>query len=176
MISGDNFQFGKTINDDSYYFSNINHIWGWAGWRNKWQHDYDVALKQWPKMRDEGRVRDWYESKAAQDRFTFCLDSVYNGNLDTWDYQWDFGSRLNGRFAVLPNVNLISNIGFGIGATHTVKEGVFSEMKVNEIIFPLKHPHAIFCSKLLDGRYFNLILSKTMGGRVKSIIKKLIKP
>ena len=150
MISGDNFQFGHTINDDSYYFSNINHIWGWASWRSRWQHDYDVDLKNWPKVRDEGRVADWFGSKAEQESFAECLEKTFQCQIDTWDYQWVFASRLNGRIAVMPNVNLISNIGFGVGATHTIEENVFSNMPTVEMNFPLKHPLAIFASVTLD--------------------------
>ena len=69
MISGDNFQFGHRINDDSYYFSNINHIWGWATWRSRWQHDYDVDLKLWPKM-----LEPWaLNHKALKKRIALAL-------------------------------------------------------------------------------------------------------
>jgi hypothetical protein len=43
--------------------------------------------------------------------------------------------------AIIPNVNLISNIGYGSGATHTIEEkSIYSNMPVEEISFPLQHP------------------------------------
>lgn len=174
MISGDNFQFGHTINDDSYYFSNINHIWGWASWRSRWQHDYDVDLKQWPKIRDEKRFSDWYSHKEEQHSFAETLEEVYRGKIDTWDYQWQFASRLNGRIAVMPNINLISNIGFGVDATHTTGQSEFSNLPIIQIKFPLKHPEAIFASVTLDNRFNNRAIQKSLTQRIKSKLKKII--
>jgi hypothetical protein len=31
------FLFGDKINNDSYYFSAFNYVWGWAGWRKTWE-------------------------------------------------------------------------------------------------------------------------------------------
>jgi hypothetical protein len=41
---------------------------------------------------------------------------------------------------VVPNVNLISNIGFGANATHTHVVGVHANMPTQAISFPLTHP------------------------------------
>ena len=173
MISGDNFQFGYRLNDDSYYFSNFNHIWGWASWRSRWQSDYDVAMKHWPKIRDEGRDGDWFGSKSAQRYLSSTFGKVYDGKIDTWDYQWNFGSRLNGRIAVMPNVNLISNIGFGVDATHTTGGGLLANMQMEEIGFPLKHPIAFFASTVLDDRYAKKFLSLSFYRKVKAKVANL---
>lgn len=162
MISGDNFQFGHRINDDSYYFSNNNHIWGWATWRSRWQHDYDVDMKLWPKARDEGRVADWAQTKAEHRYFTEIFQAVFDGTIDTWDYQWGFGSRCNGRISVMPNVNLVSNIGFGIEATHTKNLSSLACQSMSEMQFPLKHPTFVSASSELDYRYFNNFLKKSV--------------
>lgn len=58
MISGDNLQFGRRQNDESYYFTKYVHIWGWATWRDRWRDSYDVNLKKWPSIRDQGRILD----------------------------------------------------------------------------------------------------------------------
>jgi hypothetical protein len=36
-----------------------------------------------------------------------------------WDYQWDYSRWTNNGLAIVPNVNLVENIGFGAQATHT---------------------------------------------------------
>lgn len=174
MISGDNFQFGHRLNNDSYYFSNINHIWGWATWRSRWQRDYDVTMKNWPEIRDEGRLADWIHLSAQEKFLTEIFDKVYQGQIDTWDYQWHFGSRINGRIAVMPNVNLISNIGFGVEATHTTGASEFSNMPTAEMQFPLKHPKAIFASHTLDTLFHKRETQLTLNQRLKNSIKKII--
>ena len=174
MISGDNFQFGHRLNNDSYYFSNFNHIWGWASWRSRWQNDYDVDLKHWPMIREEKRFNDWYGSRAEQNFYADIFEKVYQDKIDTWDYQWNFGSRLNGRIAAMPNVNLISNIGFGAGATHTSGASVLADMLVEEIAFPLQHPKAVFASITLDKKFFNQFEKTSLFIRIKRILHKLI--
>ncbi len=176
MISGDNFQFGYHLNHDSYYFSNFNHIWGWASWRSRWQHDYDVGIKCWPKIREEKRVNDWFGTKAEKDSFSDTYEKVHQNKIDTWDYQWNFGSRLNGRIAVMPNVNLISNIGFGSEATHTKGGSELAYMAVEEMLFPLEHPKAVFASITLDKRYSNRFSKKSLHQRFKASLRKLICP
>lgn len=174
MISGDNFQFGYRMNDDSYYFSNIIHIWGWACWRDRWQQDYDVAMQYWPKVRDEGRIADWTSIRAEQNYLTDIFEKVFNGFIDTWDYQWYFGSRLNGRISVIPNVNLISNIGFGVDATHTKIHSKLSNMKTEEIYFPMKHPLTIFASQTLDRLFNKAFVLPKLSQRLKNKVKTII--
>jgi hypothetical protein len=51
---------------------------------------------------------------------------------------------------VVPNVNLISNIGFGPNATHTHEVGVHSEMPITPIAFPLIHPNFVLANSAAD--------------------------
>jgi hypothetical protein len=44
---------------------------------------------------------------------------------------------------VVPNVNLISNIGFGPEATHTHVVGIHANMPTQPITFPLVHPNFV---------------------------------
>ncbi len=60
-----------------------------------------------------------------------------------WDKQWMMAVKKQGGLAVLPNVNLVSNIGFGGEATHTQGESEFSNMPAEKMIFPLVHPKEI---------------------------------
>ena len=153
MISGDNFQFGFAQNDDSYYFSNITHIWGWATWRTRWSSDYDVEMSAWPKIRDEGAYLDWFHDATEKKSFYYRMEKTYNGEIDTWDNQWQFSSRLTGRISIMPNANLITNIVFGPGATHTTVDSVVSNMSRFPMRFPLKHPVGIFASTSMDERF-----------------------
>jgi len=37
----------------------------------------------------------------------------------TWDYQWAYTCFINNGLCIMPNVNLVSNIGFSKEAFHT---------------------------------------------------------
>ena len=60
------------------------------------------------------------------------------GLPDTWDYQWTFTCVANGGLTVLPNRNLIDNVGFGEDATHT--KGPAINTAINEGVDPNNHP------------------------------------
>jgi hypothetical protein len=149
MISGDNFQFGQKHGDSSYYFSNFHHIWGWASWRRAWV-DYDVDAKIWPKMRDDNRLDALCLGNEESNFWNKNFQSVFDGVIDTWDYQWVLSCWTQGRLAVIPQVNLVSNIGFGKEATHTTVETIYAEMPCEPMHFPLTHPEIFLASKVAD--------------------------
>lgn len=139
MISGDNFQFGRIHNDASYYFSHYGHIWGWASWRRAWSnYNRDAAL--WPEFRD-GNYLDGLVTGRSEYRYWFrAFQSVYDGKIDTWDYQWALSLWGQGMLSILPNVNLISNIGFEPTATHTRGSSIYANLSTVAMGFPLRHP------------------------------------
>jgi len=142
MISGGNLQFGRQRGRGSYYFSRYTHIWGWASWRRAWQH-YDRDIKQWPQFRDEGWLEALFPNKGEQAYWRHSFEMVYDGSLDTWDCSWTFTALLRGMLQVVPNVNLISNIGFGPEATHTHVVGIHANMPTQPMTFPLVHPNFV---------------------------------
>jgi hypothetical protein len=144
MISGDNFQFGRRYGDDSYYFSKYVHIWGWATWRDRWVGSYDVSMAKWPRVRDEGMIADIVGDVHEAVYWGKIFERVHRGGIDTWDYQWVFANWVNGRSSVVPAVNLISNIGFGVNATHTTGVSELENLPITPIKFPLIHPVGVY--------------------------------
>jgi hypothetical protein len=138
-ISGDNFLFGRRRGTaNSYYFSRYPNSWGWASWRRAWRH-YDFDL-EWGNSDHLSRFTDPGELRHWKDRW----DKTRTGEIDTWDYQWVFALLSRDGIAINPNRNLVTNIGFGSGATHTQGDmpGV-SELPLEDLVFPLKHPKRI---------------------------------
>ncbi|MBP2627609.1 MAG: hypothetical protein H6Q68_2320 [Firmicutes bacterium] len=154
-ISGNNFQFGHQRTDCSYYFSRYDHIWGWATWRRMWKY-YDFRMKLWPEVRDSRWLFDIFGSiqvESQQGKQCFkpygvstieywheIFEDTYAGKIDTWDYQLLFACLVQNGLHILPNTNLVSNIGFGQHATHTPGLCKFANMSVTGLEFPLKHP------------------------------------
>ena len=118
VITGNNFQRGIRRNAYSYYFSKFNHCWGWATWKRAWQH-YDGSLSFWPEW---SKSKDWYE-KFSDDTerkyWTEIFERVYQGKIDSWAYPWTACNWHRNALSVAPNVNLVSNIGFGLDSTHS---------------------------------------------------------
>jgi hypothetical protein len=156
MISGDNFQFGDRPAAESYYFSAIPHIWGWATWRRAWAH-YDVNMRSWPAEADGNFHGNLLPPQAARYHQRLIAD-VYAGKIDTWDVQWSLACWLRRGLTILPSVNLISNIGFGPGATHTRKADPFASLPTEPMQFPLRHPDRMTLNAEADRAFFRRAL------------------
>jgi hypothetical protein len=149
MISGNNFQEGKKRTSQSYYFSRYPHTWGWATWRRAWQY-YDFDMKLWPELRETPWLLDTlgHEEPAAYWRATF--DSL-GSTPDVWDYQWTLTCWARNGLAILPSVNLVSNIGWGADATHTkALDNPAANLPTEAMRFPLDHPARIVPNRAAD--------------------------
>jgi hypothetical protein len=150
MISGDNFQKGGVRTDYSYYFSRYAHIWGWATWGRAWRM-YDHPMTAWPELRDGGWLMDVLGRREAARYWTRVFDETYAERNASWAYRWMFAAWSQSGLTVLPNVNLVSNIGFGETATHTVHHDESkSALPLAEMAFPLKHPPYVIRDEQAD--------------------------
>jgi hypothetical protein len=150
MITGDNFQNGIRRGDGDYYFSKYTHIWGWASWKRAWEK-YDVCLTQWPEVKRDRVFWNHLGLHSPEEHYwKNIFQQVYDGFIDTWDYQWTFTCWVNNMVSIVPNRNLISNIGFGANATHTVGISDYANMRTTPMIFPLSYPSSVHIDKEAD--------------------------
>ncbi len=117
MIRGNNFQKSRR-SDASYYFSRWTHIWGWATWKSAWQH-FDVDVSTWPELKKTAQLRSIFKSPVEYAHWSRTLDAQHAGTIDTWDFPWAYAVWSNDGISILPEKNLVTNIGFGGDATHT---------------------------------------------------------
>lgn len=118
VITGDNFQRGRRRGDASYYFSRYNHCWGWASWRRAWRL-YDGELSFWPDWKTSADWRERIPDAVERRYWEGIFDRVARGEIDSWAYPWTASLWYRGGLTATPNVNLVTNIGFGEEATHT---------------------------------------------------------
>jgi len=159
MISGNNFQFGKRRTDYSYYFSKYVHIWGWATWRRAWKY-YDIDMKSWPEIKEGGWLKDILKDQKAVKFWEKIFENTHLGKIDTWDYEWVFSCWIQNGLSILPNVNLVRNIGFDGNATHTKGKNKQSDLPVSSIQVPLKNPEFIILDNDADARTQLLLMQK----------------
>ena len=150
MITGFNIGADEAKAAESYYFSALTHIWGWATWRRAWRH-YDEHLTGWPEAKRSGALRRVFPASSARRYWTPILDGMYRGvGPNTWDYQWMLTNILRGSLSVTPSVNLIENVGFGADATHVTDSSGAPRTAVGRLEFPLQHPAEVVASRKLD--------------------------
>jgi len=183
MISGMNY-LGKWKSEiQSYHFSYIPSIWGWASWRRAWAY-YDIDVRLWGEPEVQNAIK---HTLCDNEQFNFwrkIFDGIYNDkNHILWDCSWVFYRLLYSGLSVVPSVNLISYIGFVEGAawnldsTHPFVK-LLSNLPLYSVSFPLQHPYGI-----TDDRDFtrtsHLKTLKTLGSphgnRLKNVLVKLLR-
>lgn len=154
VISGSNFQNGQQRTSHSYYFSKYNHCWGWATWRRAWQH-WEYCPEKWLSFRDSGLLHSVCSDPCEAKYWRNVFDAFFLiGEPDSWAYAWTFSCWSQNGLTALPNVNLVSNIGFGVGATHTVAEHPHACLATDDI-GSIEHPPFIVCHHEADRYTFD---------------------
>jgi 2-polyprenyl-3-methyl-5-hydroxy-6-metoxy-1,4-benzoquinol methylase len=154
MIAGSNFLAKEIHSETSYFFSRYFPIWGWATWRRAWAK-YDISMKDWPSLRRDQQISAMYIQESMRTHMANAFDLTYQGSIETWDYQWFYSCLFNNGLAIMPKVNLISNI--GIVGTHSETYGMnhllpITYLETERIIHPeLVHPNFVY-----DNRFFEV--------------------
>jgi hypothetical protein len=152
-ISGNNFSDGACIGDDSYCFSQIPMVWGWATWSDRWWK-YERDLIHWPEFLEMGLMRSAFQDGPMRRYWFRIWQRLYDtGHPDTWDYQWVFTCIINGGLTALPSNNLVSNIGFDHDATHTFKGRIRLSMGLGDQ--DLLHPSFVIGNAAVDQYIFD---------------------
>lgn len=167
---------------ESYFFSQFPSIWGWGSFRRAWKF-YNVDIPDWPVDKKDKILKPVYTAKGYA---TACkrLDKIYYDHFDTWDFQWDYIRAKHHMLGIVPQNNLVVNIGFGPEATHTksvsAKEvGIMCELNdydvVNENVAVIPEYEKIYIERYCTEEYWKTKL-KRKGKEVKQkVIKILVK-
>lgn len=123
LISGHNFGYSIKPYQYDYYFSIFSCSWGWATWASRW-NDFRSSPTLIDTLKD-GELIKSIKSLGVSNDFLLNVEKSSSGKLDTWDYLWSYFNIINNRLTIYPQNNLVSNIGFGNGSTHTSLLGDF---------------------------------------------------
>ena len=131
--------------ENSYCFSSIANMWGWATWARAWKH-YDLQMPDWNKENKKQFLSKWCVTRSFQKGMGNMFDlHCENDDPWTWDYQWFYACWRNNGLAAISSQNIVSNIGIGPDATHTVTDSPVELYpdKLQSQPFPLIHPNTI---------------------------------
>ena len=174
LISGSNLISSKIKYQESYFFSQIPLIWGWASWRRTWR-TYDVQMKTWPTWDNSGGLKKLFPSNILlQSYWRDAFNRVYFEKLDTWDYQLIYASWKTNALTIIPAENLTDNLGYGLNATHTSnrKPASLEDSVPRNLDLPLRHPDKIKINIKVD----YLIFKHVHEIDVKGFIRKQLRP
>ncbi len=138
----------------SYSYSRFASVWGWATWRQAWEH-YRVDVGPVDR-RFVDDMRGAFQSDEQAAFFMRKLAQVSAGELDTWDISWGYAVLSNYGLTVRPGTNLVRNTGVGDPrATHTRRRRAsVSDNAEAEATFPLTCPSIKVPNYQEDLKYF----------------------
>lgn len=181
IVCGSNFDKEHClVNPDAdYFFSKIPYTWGWATWKRNWE-GYDFSMDKWNHIW-KGRLLSWmFKEQEYREYWRYIFDETVNKNpADIWDYQFFFLCHSRRQYSIVPNYNLISNIGDGDDSTHQFDS---SSKAINTQLFELKFPIKYIDDVKSNIQYDNLLQSVCYGRvqpipfhiQVKRWLKKVI--
>lgn len=186
LISGFN-MIGQSNINESYFFSKYIGIWGWATWRRVWAQ-YDIKMTSWADKNNRIRVKKTINNRRSWKVRSWIYNELYLNKKNTWDYQLEYCILSKNGLSIVPKVNLVENIGFDEGATHTViGKGGFTVPERHRIESPLKYNDNIRENKEYDNRLIASITKPTLitllkqyfrsrMPKLKNIIKSITPP
>ena len=142
LIGGTSRLRAKRASNYSYDFSDDARIWGWATWARTWNgfiasEDLDAT---WDTDTKDRMVRSFPQGPRRRAIASMMKKAT---ELDSWALPFAIHCRSQQYLSVVPEVNLVENVGFGARSTHTTFEDYVSEVKASSLTIPLRHPSVI---------------------------------
>tara|TARA_B100000989_G_scaffold198747_1_gene150192 strand:- start:14130 stop:15095 length:966 start_codon:yes stop_codon:yes gene_type:complete len=149
-ISGSNFQNNQIIGKADYYFSKYAHCWGWSTWRDAWKK-YDTNMTFWNEWKQSSHWKNLHNNQLEQKYWQKIFDLVSKKKIDSWAYVWLASIWYKNGINIIPNKNLIVNIGFNKNATHTnINQNKHKKSTFSEFESKITDPIEIVISKEAD--------------------------
>ncbi len=165
--------YSARVHPYDYHFSRMFRCsGGWATWRRAWKHytsdmhrfvdsealeilkacqrDRSVCLWQYKEFQ-------WFKEKKPM-----------NSYWSHWDFQWNLACSAQNGLCIVPEKNLMTNIGFDENSTHTKQMPVtFENLQVQQLRFPLGHPPFIYADsqpeRSLEQKIYRSLSLKSRG-------------
>jgi hypothetical protein len=141
--------YSTSGNEDDYHFSAYPFIWGWATWRRVWKY-YDFDMRKLDMDQLETNIDRIFLTDSERRYWKKHYRNIKNAIGDHWDYQWTATMWNHRGLAVLPKNNLVSNIGFGVDATHTTNNASNQANRKTIEVGSIRYRNAIHQDRRLD--------------------------
>jgi hypothetical protein len=149
MVCGTNYLDRWKSDRQSYHFSRLGTVWGWATWKRAWS-TYDVDMKGWSDPAVQERIREVLGDdeifKIERRRFDRIAGEV---DRHSWDLPWLFARLAAGGLTIVPSVNLVANLGNADGRG-LPPEHPLSNLQARQMSFPLCPPPVVTADRPYD--------------------------
>ncbi len=141
MIAGTNYRgVPQSGSRNSYFASRHANIWGWASWRRAYS-GYDPDVVTWRRRYHPRDLKDWFADWRSAFLHSTMFDVARETEIDTWDVGWSYHLACRRMLSLVPDVNLVSNI--GVAGSRGREQDANNFMPTADLSFPLIHPDHI---------------------------------
>jgi len=145
----------KPNNDIPYdvFFIKRHCSWGWAMWKDRWNEiDWDVEdFNEFKNSKLKQRAFNGIGSDLSS-----SLTRQMNGEINSWAIRCVYNQFKKQTYTVYPLKSKVINLGFGAGATHTVKRlNQYKAALDNELKYKFNFSEDIFEDKIFIKRFKN---------------------
>lgn len=151
-ITGQNFM-GIESGNASYFFSHYGGSSGWATWKRVYQQ-WDFRLTNLYQHINSKKFKANFDSNFEYTYWSRNFKHFYNHGGNTYDLQSVFLVFINDFHNIIPNKNLITNIGFDMEGSNfnggAEKFGNLPRFELHDII----HPDTIQRNSSIDAKIF----------------------
>lgn len=128
-----------------YHFSRAFRCWGWGTWRRAWKH-FSLSLEQYGDWEAREFLRTYYPGYwKRRPKYLQFWEYKKGVPRDVWDFQWNVACYAQNALCIVPERNLVENIGFNDNATHTSSTSpVFANLETHPIASPMRHPPFVY--------------------------------
>jgi hypothetical protein len=109
-------------------------------------------MRAWRETKGRDWLPRWLPDPAERRAWEHNFEATARGRIDSWAYRWTLALWQAGALSIVPYRNLVSNIGFGSGATHTREADSLGARPTSPMPFPLVHPPALVRDDAADER------------------------
>jgi len=114
-----------------FWLSYSSPIWGWATWRRQWVNFRNLSKGQKWSEAETAQILGTFHTYLSRRRFARFMET--GANLDSWAIEFSAFNRSQNQLSLVSRENLIENIGFGKGSTHTKFESFVDQAPAREI-------------------------------------------
>lgn len=164
-----------------YHFSRIFRCsGGWATWRRAWKY-YTSDMHRYSDAEAFTILKAYHPDHYKCLWLYRLLLEFKGGSLRYpywvhWDFQWNLACSAQNGLCIVPEKNLMDNIGFDEESTNTRKKNpVFINLQIQPLRFPLRHPQFVYADnqpeKTLEKRIYRSLSFKS---RIMYLLRRSI--
>lgn len=158
----------ENLFQDSWALSKYPLTWGWATNKNKWDEMRTAISGDKNLIKGSYRYREITYWNAGAQRAR-C------GYADVWDTLLAQQMLVHNKFAIVPKVTLVSNVGFDAIATHTKKESQWVKLTPQNLSEPKMPPiYSEEISEWLSKNLFRIQLKHIFTTKLKKVFDWII--